>query len=190
MTSTYVRPDVVTMAVESTAIEGLLRITTKAVTDERGTVREFFRASSYDETGIGMHGWQQVNLTWTQRGAVRGLHGEATEKLVGVAFGEAFGAYVDARLDSSTFGRVVTERLTPGVQIYVPAGVCNGFQAVSDPGCQYLYCFGVEWRPGMPGTAINPLDPDLGIAWPIMPDLGDPAMVSSKDAAAARFVDI
>ena len=32
--------EVVPMTVETTAIDGLMRITTKAVTDERGTVRE------------------------------------------------------------------------------------------------------------------------------------------------------
>ena len=42
----------------------------------------------------------------------------------------------------------------------VPAGVANGFQALSDP-CQYLYCFDAEWRPGMVGRLCNPLDPDL-----------------------------
>jgi dTDP-4-dehydrorhamnose 3,5-epimerase len=190
MTSTYARPDLVSMTVQTTAIDGLLRITAKAVTDDRGTVREFFRTSSYDDVGIGTHGWRQVNLTWTARGAIRGLHGEATDKLVGIAHGEAMGAYVDARRNSPTFGRVVTESLTPGVQIYVPAGVCNGFQALSDPGCQYLYCFGEEWRPDMPGVAVNPLDPDLGIAWPIEPDPRDAAMMSAKDAAAAAFADL
>jgi dTDP-4-dehydrorhamnose 3,5-epimerase len=174
--------DVVPMAVEKTAIDGLLRIATKAVTDERGTIREFFRASGYDAGG-----WQQVNLTWTHRGGIRGLHGEDTSKLVGVAYGEAFGVYLDARRDSSTFGTVITERLVPGVQMFVPPGVCNGFQAVSDPGCQYLYCFGAEWQPGMAGVAVTPLDPDLAIDWPIRPDPDDRAMVSAKDAAAPRF---
>ena len=187
MTSTVVRPDIMPMAVEPTAIDGLLRITPKVVTDERGTVREFFRASSYGAAGVGADGWRQVNLTWTQRGALRGLHGEATDKLVGVACGEAFGVYLDARRGSPTFGLVVAERLTPGVQVFVPAGVCNGFQAVSDPGCQYLYCFGAEWQPGMPGVAINPLDRELRIAWPIAPEPGNPAMVSAKGASAPRF---
>jgi len=143
-----------------------------------------FRASSYGAAGVGADGWRQVNLTWTQRGALRRLHGEATGKLVGVACGEAFGVYLDARRGSPTFGLVVTERLTPGVQVFVPAGVCNGFQAVSDPGCQYLYCFGAEWQPGMPGVAVNPLDRELRIAWPIAPEPGNPAMVSAKDASA------
>ena len=72
----------------------------------------------------------------------------------------------------------------------VPAGVCNGFQAVSDPGCQYLYCFGAEWQPGMPGVAIKPLDRELRIAWPIAPEPGNPAMVSAKDASGPRFAHL
>jgi dTDP-4-dehydrorhamnose 3,5-epimerase len=183
--------EIVPMVAESTAIAGLTRITTKAVTDERGTVREFFRTSGFAEAGVAVpERWAQINLTFTKRGAMRGLHGEAADKLIGIASGEAFGAWLDARPDSPTRGAVVTERLTVGTQIFVPAGVCNGFQAVSDDGCQYLYCFGVEWTPGMAGVAVTPLDPDLAIAWPIAPDTGDPSMVSVKDVNAPRFADL
>ena len=49
-------------------------------------------------------------------------------KLVAVVAGEAFGVYVDARIDSPTVGAVVTVPLTKGVQVFVPQGVCNGFQ--------------------------------------------------------------
>src|SRR4029077_5156355 len=111
----------------------------KAVTDERGTVREFFRTSAFQEFGVNVpERWKQVNLTYTQRGGLRGLHGEATDKLVGVAHGEAFGVYLDARPDSPTFRTIVTVRLGVGTQVFVPAGVCNGFQAVSEGGCMYL----------------------------------------------------
>jgi len=180
---------VLPMSSATTAIDGLLVITTKAVTDERGTVREFFRTSSFGELGVPER-WQQVNMTWTQRGGVRGLHGEEMTKLVGVAHGQAFGAYVDARAGSATYGVVVTVPLEPGIQVLVPAGVCNGFQAVSDPGCQYLYCFDAEWVAGMAGTAVNPLDPALDIAWPIAVDTDDPAQVSAKDAGAPLFAEL
>ena len=182
------------MAVTPTAIDGLWRIATKTVTDERGTVREFFRTSAFADLGLPVpQRWAQVNMTWTHRGGLRGLHGEAMTKLVGVAWGSAFGAYVDARPDSPTFGAVVTVPLGPGVQVLVPAGVCNGFQATGDGdpgGCQYLYCFDDEWRPGMAGVAVNPLDPALGIAWPITPDAADPSLVSAKDAAAPAFAQL
>jgi dTDP-4-dehydrorhamnose 3,5-epimerase len=111
-------------------------------------------------------------------------------KLVGVAAGEALGVYVDTRPGSATRGRVVTVPLSAGTQVLVPAGVCNGFQALSDPGCQYLYCFDEEWVAGMAGTALNPLDPGLGIDWPIPVDRTDPAQISAKDAAAPLFAEL
>lgn len=179
------------MSVAATGIDGLVQITAKAVTDERGTVREFFRTSGYADAGLAVPDrWQQVNMTWTARGGVRGLHGEAMTKLVGVAHGEAFGVYLDTRPDSPTFGVVVSAQLTVGVQMLVPAGVCNGFQAVSAEGCQYLYCFDAEWTPNMAGVAVNPLDPALAIAWPLPVDPADPAQISAKDSAAPLFADL
>jgi len=67
----------------------------------------------------------------------------------------------------------VTVPLVKGTQVLVPAGVCNGFQSVSPGISQYLYCFDAEWVPGMSGTAVNPLDPDLGIVWPLPVDGND-----------------
>jgi len=182
--------EVVPFDVAATAIEGLVVVTMKQVTDERGTVREAFRASAFDGAGLGPLGpWAQVNVTETRRGAIRGMHGEAMTKLVAVASGRAHGAYVDARPGSPTRGRVVEVALEPGVQVLVPAGVCNGFQALED-GTQFLYCFDVEWEPGMAGVACSPLDPALGIAWPIEVDPADPALVSAKDAAAPAFAEL
>ena len=181
--------DVVPMTVASTAIDGLLAITTKAVTDDRGTVREFFRTSGFAQAGVPVPPkWEQVNMTWTLRGALRGLHGEAMTKLVGIAAGEAYGAYVDARRGSATYGAVVSLPLAVGTQLLVPAGVLNGFQAVTD--CQYVYCFDAEWTPGMAGVACTPLDPALRIAWPLPIDRDDPAQISAKDAAAPLFADL
>ena len=74
---------VIPMSVEPTAVDGLLAITMKQVTDDRGTVREFYRQSAWREAGLPDLGpWQQVNLTETRPGALRGLHGEAADKLI------------------------------------------------------------------------------------------------------------
>lgn len=172
------------MAVESTAIPGLLKLSPKTIDDDRGAVREFFRVSSFAElVPSAPSRWAQINLTKTRQSGLRGLHGEAMTKLVAVVSGEALGAYVDARRDSAALGTVVTVPLTVGAQVLVPAGVCNGFQAVSPEGCEYLYCFDEEWRPGMPGISVNPLDPALGIAWPL------PPILSEKDAVAPKLAD-
>jgi len=178
------------MRSSDTGIEGLLILTLKQVSDERGTIREFFRVSAH-ATALGGEfpegGWRQINVTESGYGAVRGLHGESTTKLVGCIAGEAFGAYLDARPGSASYGKLVTVELSPGTQVLVPAGVCNGFQSTSREGSQYLYCFTEEWQPGMPGAAYSPLDEGLGLSWPIPVDAGDPAQISAKDAAAAKF---
>jgi dTDP-4-dehydrorhamnose 3,5-epimerase len=171
-------------AVVGTAIDGLVVISLKQVDDERGTIREYHRAS--DES---WGPWPQVNVTETRRGALRGLHGEDMTKLVGVVAGEAFGAYVDTRASSPTRGAVVTVPLVIGTQVLVPAGVCNGFQALADP-TQYLYCFDAEWVPGMSGVAVHPLDPALGIEWPIEVDPEDRSQLSAKDAAQPTLAEV
>ncbi|MBN8883433.1 MAG: dTDP-4-dehydrorhamnose 3,5-epimerase family protein [Salana multivorans] len=174
---------------EASAIDGLYVVRMKQIHDERGTVREFFRASAMRDAGLTDGPWEQLNLTETSRGAVRGLHGEAMTKFVSVVKGSVFGAYVDARPGSPTVGAVVTVPIEVGVQVLVPRGVLNGFQSTSDGVSQYLYCFDTEWRPGMPGCAVNPLDPALGITWPIEIDIDDRAQISAKDAAAPTFAE-
>jgi len=166
-----------------TGIDDLWVIQVKAVPDERGVVRELFRASDLAEAGVPVSGpWRQVNITESGPGAIRGLHGESMDKLVTVAHGSAFGAYLDARAGSPTYGRVHTVELVPGVAVFVPAGVCNGFQATAQGPSQYVYCFTAEWTPDMPGVGVNPLDAALGIEWPIPIDTADRSKLSAKDA--------
>lgn len=182
--------EIVELSSETTAIDGLLLITMKQATDERGTVREFYRESAFAAAGLPSLGpWLQVNVTETVQGGLRGLHAEDMDKLVAVVAGEAFGAYVDTRPESATHGTVVTATLRPGDQVLVPRGVANGFQATSEGSTQYLYCFDQEWAPGMAGVSCSPLDPALGIEWPLPVDTADRAQISAKDLAAPLFAD-
>jgi dTDP-4-dehydrorhamnose 3,5-epimerase len=172
-------------------IEGLFVIEMKEAHDERGVVREFYRESAFVEAGLPSLGpWLQINITETSQGALRGLHGEDMYKLVSVAAGHAFGAYVDVRPDSPTRGLVETVDLVAGTQVLVPRGVCNGFQSVSPGITQYLYAFDAEWAPGMAGAAVNPLDPALGITWPMPVDLDDPASLSEKDRGLPTLAEV
>ena len=175
--------EIVDFEVRAGLIAGLLVVTPKQVTDERGTIRELFRRSAFEAAGVRLATFQQINVTESARGVVRGMHAEHMTKLLTVAAGEAFGAYLDLRPDSPTFGEVETVDLRPGVQVLVPAGVANGFQALT-AGCQYVYCFDAEWTPDMSGLACTPLDPALPITWPIPIDRDDPAQISAKDRDA------
>jgi dTDP-4-dehydrorhamnose 3,5-epimerase len=185
-----VATSVIAFDVSKTAIDGLLVLSMKQVSDERGTIWEYFRESALREAGADAGPWRQINVTQSQQGTIRGLHGEAMTKLVAIVSGEAFGAYVDARPDSSTAGAIATVRLVPGIQVLVPAGVCNGFQSVSAEPTQYVYCFDAEWSPGMAGVAVNPFDAELGINWPIAIDRADRSLLSAKDAAAPVLADV
>ncbi|HVM09636.1 MAG TPA: dTDP-4-dehydrorhamnose 3,5-epimerase [Acidimicrobiales bacterium] len=177
-----------TFSFETTEIDGLLVLTMKEGVDDRGVVREFFRTSAWADAGLPELGpWRQLNVTESKRGAIRGLHGEAMTKLVAVVAGEGFGVYVDTRPESPTFGAIVTVPLVSGRQVLVPKGVCNGYQSVTDT--QYVYCFDDEWRPGMSGIAVNPLDPALGIEWPVPVDVHDRSQVSEKDANLPSFAE-
>src|SRR6185437_13974940 len=182
-------PQITPFTVDRSAIDGLVVLTMKQIFEPRGTVRELFRTSAMAQAGLHAGPWQQINVTETVRGAVRGLHGEAMTKLVAIAAGSAYGAYVDTRVDSPTVGAVVTVELVPGRQVLVPAGVCNGFQSTSDEPSQYVYCFDAEWVPGMAGTAVHPLDPALGIEWPIDIDPSDRSLLSAKDAAQPTLAE-
>jgi dTDP-4-dehydrorhamnose 3,5-epimerase len=169
-------------------IEGLEFIDIPAGSDERGLVREFYRRSRTTEamSGIPAEGWAQINVTESNYGAVRGLHAEQISKLVGIVSGKAFGVWIDCRPQSATFGNLVTSELAPGQQVFVPLGVLNGFQSLSSPS-QYLYCFTAEWNPKMPGFGVNPLDPELAVAWPVTIDVSNRSQISAKDAAAPSW---
>ena len=85
---------------------------------------------------------------------------------------------------------MVTTTLRPGSQVLVPSGVGNGFQATGEGDTQYLYCFDHEWAPGMAGVACTPLDPALGIEWPLPIDPEDQAQVSKKDRDAPTLAEL
>ncbi len=181
--------EIIEFETQQTTIEGLALIRMKQVVEDRGTVREFFRASAFEQAGIPLPAFRQVNVTETNPGAIRGMHGESMVKLIAIAHGTAWGAWVDARADSPTRGAVFQTALEPGVQILVPEGVCNGFQSTGETPTQYVYCFTEEWVPGMTGVAISPLDPALGIEWPLPVDVDDRSRISEKDLAAPSLAE-
>lgn len=178
-------------SVRSTAVDGLYIIESKQVEDERGVVRELFRKSALRDAGVtGFGTWRQINVTESGRGVIRGLHGEDMCKLVSVVAGEGFGVFADVRPGSPTRGVVATAPLGRGIQVLVPRGVCNGFQSTSEGVSQYMYCFDDEWTSGMKGYTIMPLDPDLGIEWPISVSATDHGLISRKDLNAPRFKQV
>lgn len=170
----------VTFDVQKTDIEGLYTVTYKQFFDDRGSVMEFYRQSDFEQAGLPSLGERpQVNAPLTEKGALRGVHAEFAHKLVSVASGNIYAVIVDLRKDSPTAKKWLGFHLERGQGLFISKGLGNSFQSTSDEPSLYLYYFEQEWKPDMPGTACNPLDPELAIDWPIKEGQG--MLLSEKD---------
>ena len=76
--------------------------------------------------------------TTTSRGVTRGIHAEPWDKFISVARGSVFGAWVDLREGSATYGKCSPARSTRRRPSTSRAGVGNSFQALED-GTAYTY---------------------------------------------------
>jgi dTDP-4-dehydrorhamnose 3,5-epimerase len=165
------------------SIEGAFEVAPVQHTDPRGTFLEWYRFDVL-ATAVG-HPLElaQANLSVSARDVVRGIHfadvppGQA--KYVTCVAGAVLDVVVDIRLGSPTFGQWESVRLDDEQRraVYLAEGLGHGFCALSDQATVAYLCSST-YRPGHE-HGINPLDPELGIAWPV----GTP-LLSGKDAAA------
>ena len=168
------------LSVAETGIEGLKVVDLAVHGDSRGWFKENWQRAKMTELGIPDFRIVQNNISYNEKkGVTRGIHAEPWDKLISVARGSVFGAWVDLREGSETFGKVFTCTLDPSKAIYVPRGVGNSFQALED-GTVYTYLVDAHWSLELKKTYtfVNLADPELGIEWPI--PLQD-AVVSEAD---------
>ena len=157
------------LRVEETGIEGLKVVELAVHGDSRGWFKENWQRAKMTALGIPDMRVVQNNVSFNaERGVTRGVHAEPWDKFVSVATGSVFGAWVDLRQGSPTYGRVFTCTLDPSRAIYVPRGVGNSFQALED-GTAYTYLVDAHWSAALKGTYtfVSLADPALGIDWPI-----------------------
>src|SRR5690606_36536602 len=107
-----------------------------------------------------------------------GVHAEPWDKLVSVVAGRVFGAWVDLR-EGPTFGASFTLELDETTAVFVPEGVGNSYQTLTE-GAVYSYLVNDHWSPDAEYTMLNLADPTVAIDWPI-PLIE--AVVSDKDQA-------
>ena len=157
------------LRVEETGIEGLKVVELAVHGDPRGWFKENWQRAKMVALGVPDLRVVQNNVSFNaERGVTRGVHAEPWDKFVSVGCGSVFGAWVDLRQGSETYGRVYTTRLDPSRAIYVPRGVGNSFQALED-GTVYTYLVDAHWSAELKKTYtfVNLADPALGIDWPI-----------------------
>jgi len=148
-------------------IAGVYLIKPDIFRDSRGFFTETFHQEKYNAAVP--YDFVQDNMSFSQRGTVRGLHYQLQHpqgKLIFVISGEIFDVAVDIRHGSPTFGHWVGFNLSAENhwQLFVPPGFAHGFMVLSETAqvyykCTDLYCHGDEY-----GVLWN--DPGIGIEWP------------------------
>ena len=177
------------LRVQETAIEGLLIAELPVHGDSRGWFKENWQRAKMCAQGVPDIRMVQNNVSFNaQRGVTRGVHAEPWDKWISVATGRIFGAWVDLREGSSTYGKVVTAEVDASRAVFTPRGVGNSFQALED-GTAYTYLVNAHWSAELKKTYtfVNLADPELAIEWPIPLDQ---ATVSEADKNHPMLADV
>jgi dTDP-4-dehydrorhamnose reductase/dTDP-4-dehydrorhamnose 3,5-epimerase len=170
-------------SVEETSIPGLLVLRLPVHEDARGWFKESWQRERMVAAGLPDFGPVQGNVSFnTRRGVTRGFHAEPWDKLLSLATGRAFAAWVDLR-EGRTFGSALWLEMDPSVAVFVPRGVGNSFQALEDR-TAYTYLVNDHFRPDVAYTGVALDDPDLAVPWPV--PLTE-AVVSDKDRRNPRL---
>ncbi len=177
------------LKVEKTAIDGLLIAELPVHGDSRGWFKENWQRAKMCSLGVPDIRMVQNNVSFNaQRGVTRGVHAEPWDKWISVATGRIFGAWVDLREGSETYGAVVTAEVDASRAVFTPRGVGNSFQALED-GTAYTYLVNAHWSAELKKTYtfVNLADPELAIEWPIPLE---EATVSEADTHHPMLADV
>jgi dTDP-4-dehydrorhamnose 3,5-epimerase/reductase len=176
------------LAIKKTPIPGLLIISLDIRADSRGWFKENWQRQKMVDLGLPDFAPVQNNMSFNHRvGATRGIHAEPWDKLVSLATGRIFGAWVDLRRGDG-FGRCFTAELGPETAIFVPRGVGNAFQTLAAQ-TAYSYLVNDHWTPAAKEayTFVNLADETLAINWPISLDHAE---LSEADKTHPRLADV
>ncbi|WP_436531129.1 dTDP-4-dehydrorhamnose 3,5-epimerase family protein [Actinoplanes sp. HUAS TT8] len=171
------------MKIRPLSIEGAWEITPVQYGDDRGTFLEWYRFDHLAAVVGHPLDLAQANLSTSAAGVVRGVHfadvppGQA--KYVTCVSGAVLDVIVDIRAGSPTFGQWEAVRLddTDRRAVYLGEGLGHAFCSLTE-GAVVTYLCSATYRPGHE-HGVHPLDPELGISWPVATPL-----LSPKDAAA------
>ena len=175
--------------VQPLAIEGVWEFTPLLRADDRGVFLEAFKQSAFLEAAGHEFSLQQMNISVSKAGTVRGIHfadvppGQA--KYVQCLAGRILDVVVVIRVGSPTFGTWDAIELDDVERkgLYIAEGLGHAFCALSDSATVGYLCS----EPFSPTRehGIHPLDPTLNLPWPD----GQNSLLSAKDAAAPSLAE-
>jgi dTDP-4-dehydrorhamnose 3,5-epimerase len=157
--------------VTETALSPLAVIERRLRGDDRGFLSRLYSAAIWRDLGFADR-IIDINHTLTRhRGTIRGMHyqvaASAEDKFVMVMRGSVFDVAVDLRRGSPTLAQWHGETLSADNRraMLIPKGFAHGFQTLEDD-CELIYLHTAAYDAEREG-GVNPLDPRLGISWPM-----------------------
>jgi dTDP-4-dehydrorhamnose 3,5-epimerase len=177
------------MDIRALKIEGSFEITPRQFPDDRGVFLESFRGDRLAEAVGHRMDVIQTNVSVSSKGTVRGVHfadvPPSQGKYVTALSGSFIDFVVDIRVGSPTFGlwEAVLLDTIDRRAIYIAEGLGHAICSLADDSSVMYLCSAV-YDPARE-HAINPLDPELGLAIPE----GVTPVLSPKDAAAPSLSD-
>jgi len=174
------------MKIEETSLPGVLIITPRVFSDQRGAFWETWNLKTFEDAGLPCT-WVQDNFSVSKKNVIRGIHYQISQpqgKLVRVAYGAVLDVAVDLRRHSPHFGKHVAVEVSEanGRMLWIPEGFGHGFLVLSEQ-AGFAYKVTDYYNPKGERTIVWN-DPELAVQWPIKPD---EAIVSEKDAQGAAL---
>ena len=174
------------MNIEETSLPGVLIITPKIYSDNRGAFWETWNHNSFEKAGLPCT-WVQDNFSVSKRNVIRGIHYQITQpqgKLVRVSYGAVLDVAIDLRRQSPHFGRHIAVELSEhnGRMMWIPEGFGHGFLVLSEQ-AGFAYKVTDYYNPKGERTIVWS-DPELAIKWPVKLE---EAIVSERDAQGATL---
>lgn len=177
---------------EPLGVEGAWVFTPQVHHDSRGSFLETFRSDEFSADLGYRFELAQVNYSVSRRGVIRGFHysdvppGQA--KYVSCISGTVLDVVVDLRIGGPAFGQWECVQLDDAERraVFLAEGLGHGFMALSESATMIYLCSTshTPWREHV----VHPLDPGIGVAWPLEVLDGEPVL-STRDAAAPTMAE-
>lgn len=175
-------------------VPGAWEITPRQFGDHRGVFLEWFKEPGFSANIGRTLDLAQANCSVSAAGVLRGIHfadvppGQA--KYVTCAKGAILDVVVDLRVGSPTFGQWDSVLLDDVDRraVFISEGLGHAFLSLEDDST-VIYLCSTGYNPEREHE-VSPLDPGIGIDWPVVARDGSPLQwtLSDKDLAAPTLL--
>jgi dTDP-4-dehydrorhamnose 3,5-epimerase len=142
-----------------TDLSGCFEVAGKVHRDQRGSFVKTFHAEIFAQLDLNTE-WREQYWSSSTARVIRGMHFQIPprdhSKIVSCVHGEIMDVVLDLRVDSVTYGRHITRRLSAenGLSLYIPRGMAHGFLSLA---AGSVVCYTVE--------TVHDAQCDQGILW-------------------------